>query len=281
MQSLDVYQSLWAMQIRQPGVPERSLDENFSLIAEAGFVGVCLDPGISEIEEMLALKPYFHQHGLECMMNVFPNEVTELAPLLELAGELDARLVNIIGGVMPIEVADAVPLVYRWLDDASRFAFPVLFETHRNGLLNDLYYTLQLIGKVPEMRLCADLSHFVVDRELALPLQPRDQQYFEQILDRSDSFQGRISSREQIQVQLDFPQHRNWVETFISWWKYGMQQWCQRNPEDARLIFLCELGPPNYAITDADGKELSDRWHEALKIRSWVEGIWQEIHAKR
>ena len=194
MQSLDVYQSLWAMQIRQPAVPERTLDENFSLIAEAGFVGVCLDPGLSEIEEMLALKPYFHQYGLECMMNVFPNEVTELAPLLELARELDARLVNIIGGVMPIEVADAVPLVYRWLDDASRFAFPVLFETHRNGLLNDLFYTLQLIGKVPEMRLCADLSHFVVDRELVLPLQPRDQQYFEQILDRSDSFQGRISS---------------------------------------------------------------------------------------
>ncbi len=281
MQSLDVYQSLWAMQIRQPGVPERASDENFSLIAEAGYVGVCLDPGISEIEEMLALKPLFAQYGLACMMNVFPNEVTELAPLLELAGEMDARLVNIIGGVMPVEVADAVPLVYRWLDDASRFEFPVLFETHRNGLLNDLYYTLQLIEKVPEMRLCADLSHFVVDRELVLPLQSRDQQYFEQILDRSDSFQGRISSREQIQVQLDFPQHRDWVETFTNWWKYGMQRWCRRNPEDARLIFLCELGPPSYAITDADGKELSDRWHEALEIRSRVQGIWQEIHTKR
>jgi hypothetical protein len=47
------------------------------------------------------------------------------------------------------------------------------------------------------------------------------------------------------------------------------------------LIFLCELGPPSYAITDADGKELSDRWHEALEIRSRVQGIWQEIHAKR
>lgn len=281
MQSLDVYQSLWAMQIRQPGVPERTSDESFSLIAEAGYVGVCLDPGISEIEEMLALKPCFAQYGLQCMMNVFPNEVTELIPLLELADELDARLVNIIGGVMPIEVADAVPLVYRWLDGASRFAFPVLFETHRNGLLNDLYYTLQLIEKVPEMRLCADLSHFVVDRELVLPLQSRDEQYFEQILDRSDSFQGRISSREQIQVQLGFPQHRNWVETFTNWWKYGMQQWCRRSPADARLIFLCELGPPSYAITDADGKELSDRWHEAIEIRSWVQAIWQEIHTKR
>jgi hypothetical protein len=281
MQSLDVYQSLWAMQIRRPGVAERTSDENFSMIAEAGFAGVCLDPGISEIEETLALKPYFSRYGLECMMNVFPNEVSELVPLLELAGELNARLVNIIGGVMPVEVADAVPLVYRWLEDASRFAFPVLFETHRNSLLNDLYYTLQLIGKVPEMRLCADLSHFVVDRELALPLQPRDRQYFEQILDRSDSFQGRVSSREQIQVQLDFPQHLSWVETFISWWEYGMRQWTLRNPQNARLIFLCELGPPSYAITDAGGKELSDRWLEALDIRGRVEGIWQEIHARK
>jgi hypothetical protein len=50
--------------------------------------------------------------------------------------------------------------------------------------------------------------------------------------------------------------------------------WRRRNGKNATLIFLCELGPPPYAMTDANQAELSDRWQEALTIRSWVEAIW-------
>jgi hypothetical protein len=154
---------------------------------------------------------------------------------------------------------------------------PVLFETHRDSLLNDLYYTLQLIEAVPDMRLCADLSHFVVDRELRLPLRPTDRSYFEKILDRADCFQGRIASREQIQIQIGFAQHAEWVELFRAWWTEGMSRWRQRNDDNATLVFLCELGPPGYAITDANGEELSDRWVEAGIIRNWVEEIWRGL----
>ena len=54
--------------------------------------------------------------------------------------------------------------------------------------------------------------------------------------------------------------------------------WRERNGEDATLIYLCELGPPPYAITDAHGLELSDRWNEALVIRGWVEQIWEQLN---
>ena len=94
------------------------------------------------------------------------------------------------------------------------------------------------------------------------------------ILERSDCFQGRIANREQVQVQIDFPQHQDWVRQFRDWWKDGINMWRHRNDENATLIFLCELGPPPYAMTDANQAELSDRWQEALTIRSWVEEIW-------
>jgi len=87
--------------------------------------------------------------------------------------------------------------------------------------------------------------------------------------------QGRIASNEQVQVQIGFAQHRGWVDQFLRWWDLGMRSWRARAPADAVLTFLCELGPPPYAITGPDGLELTDRWGEALEIRDRVAGLWR------
>jgi hypothetical protein len=126
------------------------------------------------------------------------------------------------------------------------------------------------------MRMCADLSHYVVDREFWFPLSERDMGLITRILERSDSFQGRVASRQQIQLQLDFPQHQKWVELFKGWWLEGLTSWRKRN-EQGDCIFLCELGPPEYAMTDAHGKEMSNRWEEALTIKGWIEGMWSDL----
>ena len=277
MQKLAIYQSLWAMELRSPDVPERSHEENFRMVSEAGYDGMCIDPGADEIEQFQRLLPLYDRYGLGCMVNAFPYQIDDMAPLLVLAREFNASLVNVIGGVMPVAAADAVPVVDRWMNDAEHAGLPLLFETHRDSLLNDLYFTLQLLDLAPDMRLCADLSHFVVDREMRAPIQATDRAYVDRILQQSDCFQGRIASREQIQVQIDFPQHQEWVTIFKTWWKSGMRAWRRRNANDATLIFLCELGPPPYAMTDGDRRELSDRWEEALQIREWVRGIWCEL----
>jgi hypothetical protein len=274
MQKLEIYQSLWAMELRQPGRPERSIEENFVMVAGAGYQGLCIDPAVHEIDDFLALKPLYREYGLKCMVNAFPATVEELPPLLELANQLDASLVNVIGQVMPLKVEDCIPVIRQWMEDAEQAGLPVLFETHRDCTLNDLYYALQLIEAIPEMRLCADLSHYVIDREMRLPLNDTDRDYMHRILERSDCFQGRVANREQIQVQIEFPQHREWVAQFRSWWAEGINMWRKRNGDSATLIFLCELGPPPYAMTDAAQTELSDRWQEALQIKAWVEEIW-------
>ena len=280
MQKLEIFQSLWAMELRSPDRPERTPEENFRMVAEAGYAGLCLDPSVAELPDVRKLKPLYEQFGLDCMINAFPFQPDDMQPLFGLASELNARLVNIIGGVMPIRPEDAVPVIRRWMSEAEQSGIPTLFETHRDSLLNDLYYTLQVMDLVPDMRLCADLSHFVVDREMREPISDRDQAYVDLVLGRSDCFQGRVANREQVQIQIDFPQHQQWVDIFKGWWKTGMRSWRKRNDNNATLIFLCELGPPPYAITDANRQELSDRWEEALTIRKWVEDIWAELEAE-
>jgi hypothetical protein len=281
MQQLKIFQSFWAMELRSPDRAERTHEETFRMVAEAGYDGMCIDPAAEEIPKFANLKPLYTDFGLECMMNAFPFGPGDMQPLYGLAALLNASVVNIIGGVMPIRPEDSVPVIRQWIGEAQAAGQTVLFETHRDSLLNDLFYTLQVMDLVPEMRLCADLSHFVVDREMREPICERDQGYISRVLERSDCFQGRIANREQVQIQIEFPQHQEWVAIFRSWWKEGMRQWRKRNADDATLNFLCELGPPPYAITDAHRRELSDRWDEALIIRQWVRDIWAELEAEQ
>jgi hypothetical protein len=274
VQQLKVYQSLWGMELRSPGVPVRSNEECFRMTAEAGFNGMCIDPTADEIPEMRELSSLYNEYELGCMINAFPATEDDMVPLLDFACEMNARMVNVISGVMPLRPEDAVPVVERWMREAKERDMPLLFETHRDGMLNDMYYTLLLMDLVHEMRLCADLSHFVVDREMRNPISEQDQAYVSKILQRSDCFQGRVANREQVQIQINFPQHQEWVEIFKGWWEQGMQAWRERNADDAELVFLCELGPPPYAITDAEQQELSDRWQESLQIKDWAKDIW-------
>lgn len=60
-----------------------------------------------------------------------------------------------------------------------------------------------------------------LDREFRAPLSEIDQGYMHRILERSDCFQGRVANREQVQIQIDFPQHQQWVEIFKAGGKKG------------------------------------------------------------
>lgn len=275
-QNLKVYQSRWAMELRRPDGVERSDEEAFAMVAEAGFDGMCLDLGASEIGAAKATLPLFREHNLGCMINAFPDTLEDLQPVLDMAKEFEADYVNIIGQVMPFTVEEGETVIRHWMAMADRAGVPILFETHRNCITNDLFYTLQLMDRVPDMPICADLSHYIVDREFWFPLSDGDQALIRRILERADSFQGRIAGREQVQLQIDFPQHQKWVDQFKAWWAEGFRSWKSRHGENDTMIFLTELGPPEYAITGPDGYELSDRWEEALKIKGWVEEIWAE-----
>ncbi|MEN0108285.1 MAG: sugar phosphate isomerase/epimerase [Pseudomonas sp.] len=281
MQKLEVFQSLWGMELKHPTLPERSHAENFAMAAEAGFAGICLDPNTDELPYYRETVPLFETYGLKSMVNLFPRRMDEMQPLLEFAREVRAVKVNTIAQVMPVSVAGAIPLINRWLEQARQMGFELLLETHRNGILNDLYFTLEVLDAIPELQLTADLSHFVVDREFPLPISARDQAFIQRIHERTDCLQGRIATAEQVQIQIGFAQHQPWVQQFKTWWKEGMANWRARNAPDATCVFLCELGPPPYAITGADGLELSDRWQEALTIKRWAEELWQELDAEQ
>ena len=273
---LQTYTSLWAMMPHDESGETLPYDAICEMVAGAGYDGMAIDLGAGDVAQAREVRPHMERTGLTPLIVAFPKTIESLRETLIMAKDFGAPFVDVIGQVMPLSVDGMIPVIRKWIDMSDEIGMPVQFETHRNCITNDLYATLCLIDAVPEMRLCADLSHFVVDREFKLPLDHRDQGLIQRIIDRSDSFQGRVASRQQIQLQLDFPQHANWVELVRGWWRDGLESWRARNDE-GDCIFLCELGPPEYAMTGPDGREMSSRWDEALTIRRWVMEMWDEM----
>jgi hypothetical protein len=260
--------------------PEASTAQKFDRVREAGFDGMAIDLGALSFSEAEATVPHFVRTELLGGLTAFPKSVEDLRPALALAHRIRAPYVVVIGQEMPVKLDEMIPVVEGWLRVAEQEGMPIQFETHRNCITNDLFTTVQLLDAVPAMRLAADLSHYVVDREMPCPPPASLQALITNVLERSDSFQGRVAARGQIQIPLGFPQSAKWVELFRRWWRQGFDAWHARHRTDgATLVFLCELGPPDYAITAADGRELSDRWQEALTLAGWARELWGEVCA--
>jgi hypothetical protein len=278
MQQFRVYQSLWAMERRRPDGAEWTLEQKLAMIRDAGFDGAgvrFIDPAYAR-----AVTGFLRANNMTWQAQCYPKTVDDLRPVLDLVAELGADHVNLQPDVRPATLAECIPYLEGWRRLAREAGVAVHVETHRDRMTTDLFFTLQLLHCFPDLRLTADVSHYVVGREFAWPVDAVAHAQIHRILDNAWGIHGRVASREQVQIQLSFPHLRHWVELFMGWWEYAIRSWRRRAPDDAVLTFLCELGPPEYAITGADGYELSDRWAEALQMKDMARVLWERVAAE-
>ena len=278
MQQLLVYQSMWAMERRRPDGAEWSLEEKLEMIREAGFDGAGVR--FFDFDYAREVTDFLRENDLSWQAQCYPQSVDDLKPIIEHVQELGADHINLQPDVKPYRLEDCIPYIEGWRRLAGDAGIALHIETHRDRMTTDLFFTLHLLDCFPDLRLTGDLSHYVVGREFAWPISAENHALMHRIVDNCWGFHGRVASREQVQIQIGFPHHKDWVALFMGWWARGFRGWRQRAPEDATFTFLCELGPREYAMTGADGYELSDRWEESQQMMALVRDLWQTIEAE-
>ena len=278
MQQLLVFQSLWAMERRHTDGFERSLESNVEMILNADYDGVSGD--FSNLNSAQRISSLVRPSGKHVEGMCFPNSVDELKPTLEYATKFGVHHINLQPNVKPRRLRDCMPFLEGWQRLAEQVDFPIYVETHRDRMTTDLFFTLDILDRLPDLKLLGDLSHFLVGREFAWPVSQEDHRSIYRILDNCWAFHGRVASREQVQIELSFPHHKMWLDLFLEWWTYGFQSWRRRSTANATLAFTCELGPKPYAITGRDGNDTTDRWEEALLLREHVREAWNRVATK-
>ena len=273
MQQLLIFQSLWAMERRHSDGIEPSLEDNLEKIFSAGFDGISgVFNTLQSVQAIVGSLPKGkHIEGV-----CFPKTVDELKPTLELATKFGVHHINLQPNVRLRKLGDCLAILEGWNRLCEQVDFPVYYETHRDRMTTDLFFTLDILDAMPDLKLLGDLSHFLVGREFAWPVCAEDHALMHRILDNCWAFHGRVASREQVQIELSFPHHKIWFDLFLAWWAYGFNSWKERAGPDDTLAFTCELGPKPYAITGRDGNDTTDRWQEALVMRDAVKKIWYE-----
>lgn len=277
MHKLLVLQSLWTFEDLNEPPCAPTLEARLDLIKASGFDGagtLWLDRGGAARTAGLAAERGLLLEGL-----ALPSSIDALKPALEWGTAFGLHHLNVQPDLRTASVGEAVIVLEGWRRLSEEVDFPVHIETHRGRLTNDLLFTLELLRACPWLKLTADLSHYVVGGEIVLPVSAEADARMTRVLEHAHAFHGRVATSEQVQAEIGFPQHATWVTQFSAWWRRGFDIWRGWAPDGAELSFLCELGPRPYAVTDANNRDLSDRWADSLTMQSLVRRLWSESEA--
>lgn len=269
---LRVQQTFWGM-IKLPmnAQTEWTLDEKFVRCKDAGLEGVeCWLSDDNEKEVTAALK----RSGLRLALGHRPFKLEDTQKLIERAVRVGADYVM----AQPADAYTPVDVVAKLVTEGRKVANDAglcyFVETHRNNFTETIPQTLALIERVPEIRITADLSHFVVVGEFYGWEAEKAHERMLPILERVSHIHGRISNGEQVQVDCG-DGSTPWARFFVKLWTLAMQNWkAGAGPGDI-LPFSSELGPPRYAITTPGGQEISDRWEQGLLMTRLAKEAWE------
>jgi hypothetical protein len=170
-------------------------------------------------------------------------------------------------------------LVEAVLSASARHRLPIFVETHRATITQDLWRTVGIVKRFPEIRFNGDFSHYYCGQEMVYGDWQTKLAFMEPIFKRVGFIHGRIASPGCMQVSIDADLNRrptqahgvvDYLAHFKELWTRAMAGFLSAANAGDVLIFAPELLSPTHyyarMFPQSSGEllEESDRYVQAL-----------------
>jgi len=178
-------------------------------------------------------------------------------------------------------------LVDATLSASAKHDLPIYIETHRATVTQDIWRSVQICHRHPDVRFNGDFSHWYTGLEMPYGTVELKTGFAQPVFDRVRFMHGRIGSSGSMQVHvgdtLDEAMGRDYVQHFVQMWTLCIKGFLEDAKPGDLLCFAPEIlaSKAHYArmFPDAQGQfvEESDRWLQALLYLEIFQEAWDRV----
>lgn len=273
-------QNLWGLRAYPSAVEEWPDARKVAEIKAAGFDAFDVWVGGAVEADLARWQELGRAHGIGIGVEFGPERVDDADAAIAAAKRLGSPYLDAHVASYFTPEPEALALVRGLVERCRAADMPLVVQTHRGRVTQDLLRTVALARAIPELRFDLDFSHYLVAGELTGALPPPAEAALATLMERATMLDGRVSNGEQVQVDLLNPAYREPLDRVAALWKRVMVGWLRGARRGDVFPFRVELGPPGYAILGSDGREISDRWAQQRALRDLAARLWNEAVAE-
>lgn len=197
----------------------------------------------------------------------YQDHIQSLESQFEFAAQCEVVFINSHTGRDIFSFKENVQIFERAIELSQDSNIPILIETHRGRPTYSAIETRKYLESLPEMRLTADFSHWMVVHESGLDDQHAN---MELAISRADYIHARVGYAEG--PQIPDPRAPEWkyaVDTHLRLWQQIIDQH-KRDGKEA-LYITPEFGPPAYMHTAPfTNQPVGDVWEQNVYMRDFL-----------
>ncbi len=263
---LRCYMNLMAFHSFTEWVPAcgKSFEEGLTKLQAAGYSGVQFD-GFGSPDDLQACR----DAGMGICATGRVNDRSEAAAIAEKVAADGYECCTLHAGWGLEDEVEACDIIEGVLSAAARWKVNLYIETHRATICQDMWRTVQLVRRFPEMRFNGDFSHWYAGQEMVYGGFDRKLAFIRPVLERVRFIHGRVANPGCVQVAIPglASKQPTYVDHFRQLWTAAFCGFIRSTDGAPFICFTPELlAPEIYYARTFDGVEESDRWEQSLLL---------------